>query len=68
MNRSVNAIAHTAHHVSRHVIGDNPVGAFCDPLGNGVGNHVVGLRRKTDQQTRPVGARAKFGEEGRESA
>src|SRR5580704_373413 len=39
----------------RHIVGQDPVAAFPGELGFGIGNEVVSLRGKTDDEARPAG-------------
>ena len=51
----VHAVAVTAHHVSRNVVGDDPVGvlglALCDRLLD----HALGFGREADEEARALG-------------
>ena len=53
----MNRIAVAAHDAGfrRNIIGKNPVAAFLGELGFGVGDDVVGLRRKSDDERRAAG-------------
>jgi len=38
----------------RHIVGEDPVAAFAKTLAAGVLDHIVGLRRKADDEGRPI--------------
>ncbi len=47
-------VAVAAHDIAGHIVGDDPVGAFAAALGDGMFQHIIGLRGKADQQTRAL--------------
>ena len=48
----MDAVAVAAHDVAGNVVGDDPVGAFADLLGDGVVDDAVGFRREADDEAR----------------
>ncbi len=59
----VDAVGLAPHHVPRDVVGDDPVGALGDLLGDAQFDHALGLGREADQQTWTQGTSAQLRED-----
>ena len=50
----MNAVVSAAHHVTGHIVGDDPVGTLGFALGCSIGEQIVSFRSKPNEQARPL--------------
>ena len=59
----MHAVACSSHHIARNIVGDDPVGALRDLLGDGMLDDPLGLGGKTDEKLRPLRASTQLGKD-----